>query len=74
MDYTKLELTSQVANVKINCSYGPVPTNASCVYAVDGSLKCGAGVGGGYFDGAQAILGKTNSAPSFCTGTTGGGK
>ena len=74
MDYTKLELTSQVANVKINCAYGGVPTNTSCVFGVDGSINCG-GMTGGYFDGAQAILGKTvPAAPSFCTGATGGGK
>jgi hypothetical protein len=70
MDYTKLELTSQVANVKINCSYGAVPTIAPCVFGVDGSINCGASVGG-FFDGAQAILGKTGGsvAPSFCAGT-----
>lgn len=71
MDYTKLELTSQVANVKLNCAYGNVPTNASCVFGVDGSITC-EGTGGGFFDGAQAILGKTggSAVPSFCAGTS----
>lgn len=72
MDYTKLELTSQIANVKINCAYGGVPTNSSCVFGVDGGLNC-SGTGGGFFDGAQAIIGKSTggAAPSFCTGTGG---
>jgi hypothetical protein len=70
MDYTKLELTSQVANVKINCAYGGVPTSTSCAYGVDGSIICGLATDG-YYDGAQAILGKTggSAAPSFCMGT-----
>jgi hypothetical protein len=74
MDYKNLELTSQVANVKINCGYGGVPTNATCVYSVDGSISCGS-VTGGFFDGAQSILGKASgAAPSFCTGAKGSGK
>ena len=50
MDFSKLELTSQVANVKISCPY-PMPRapQGFCMFGADGKTVCVPGIANDQF-------------------------
>lgn len=60
MDFTKLELTSQVSDIKL-CNIKPPTEKPSCIFTVSGDRVCQTQNNANYIDGYSLILGHTQT-------------